>query len=179
MRGVLLILPAMRPGESEPKSGPRWLLYILWAFCWSWDASLYVSCEENEDIDLATEYSCEQKSFPSCSLRSVEMYSTVMKVSKYTFSWIWTGLKNSANINLRFSSHVTKSLLCLNQDFYRSWPSKEVQLMSTLFSNLECLLFILHISKIKFLCLKVFNIWVWDRYMTFDWLTKLVWLVSV
>lgn len=132
MRGVLLILPAMRPGESEPKSGPRWLLYILWAFCWSLDPSLYVSCEENEDIDLATESSCEQKSFPSCSLRSVEMYSIVTKVSKYSFSWIWTGLENSANVNLKFSSHVTKSLLCLNKcmHFYRSWPSKEVQLMS-------------------------------------------------
>lgn len=83
-------------------------------------------------IDLATEYSCEQKSFPSCSLRSVEMYSVVMKVSKYTFSWIWTGLENSANVHLKFSSHVTKSLLCVNKrmHFHRSWPSKEVQLMS-------------------------------------------------
>lgn len=132
MREELLILSAMRAGRARAQVWPQMVIILFsepFAGLWNHHFTCHVMIMRT--IDLATEYSCEQKSFPSCSLRAVEMYSVVMKVSKYTFSWIWTGLENSANVHLKFSSHVTKSLLCVNKrmHFYRSWPSKEVQLM--------------------------------------------------
>lgn len=49
--------------------------------------SLYTSCEENEDIDLGVEYSCEQnKSCPHGAYILLKcIIIAVMKVSKYTF----------------------------------------------------------------------------------------------